>query len=122
MFTPKAEFPFAILYFTGSKVFNTLMRKRALDLGYTMNEHGLYHMKNKKKDKRVDVEFTDEQSIFTFLGIQYRHPTERSDGNNFQLMDVEHDENQVVEEGETKQRTRRSKRTKKTAPKKRTKL
>ena len=122
MFTPKAEFPFAILYFTGSKVFNTLMRKRALDLGYTMNEHGLYHMKNKKKDKRVDVEFTDEQSIFTFLGIQYRHPTERSDGNNFQLIDVEHDENQVVEEGETKQRTRRSKRTKKTAPKKKNQI
>ena len=48
-------------------------------------------MKNKKKDKRVDVEFTDE-CLYLHFSIQYRHPTERSDGNNFQLMDVEHNE------------------------------
>ena len=44
MFTPRKELAFALLYFTGSKTFNTVMRKRALDLGYSMNEHGLYKM------------------------------------------------------------------------------
>jgi DNA polymerase/3'-5' exonuclease PolX len=44
MFTPRKELSFALLYFTGNKTFNTLMRKRALDLGYSMNEHGLYKM------------------------------------------------------------------------------
>ena len=41
MFSTKEEYPFAVLYFTGSKIFNTLMRARALKMGYTMNEHGL---------------------------------------------------------------------------------
>ena len=44
MFTPKDQFAFAILYFTGSKEFNTVMRQRALDLGYSMNEHGFTKM------------------------------------------------------------------------------
>ena len=39
MFTKHNELAFALLYFTGSKSFNTVMRKRALDMGYSMNEH-----------------------------------------------------------------------------------
>ena len=35
-----------VLYFTGSKAFNTVMRQRALDMGYTLNEHGLSEMKS----------------------------------------------------------------------------
>ena len=86
MFTPKSEFAFAILYFTGSKIFNTLMRARAVELEYTMNEHGIYHFKNKKKGNRVDKEFLTEESIFEFLGIEWREPTERIDGNSFKLI------------------------------------
>ena len=48
MFTPKKEHAFAILYFTGSKAFNTGMRAKALKLGYSMNEHGMYKMVNGK--------------------------------------------------------------------------
>ena len=47
-YTPE-EFPFAILYFTGSKTFNTIMRARALELGYSMNEHGFTIMKKTRK-------------------------------------------------------------------------
>ncbi len=86
MFTPKSEFAFAILYFTGSKIFNTLMRARAVELEYTMNEHGIYHFKNKKKGNRVDKEFITEESIFEFLGIEWREPNERIDGNSFKLV------------------------------------
>ena len=32
LFTSKEEYPFALLYFTGSKLFNTTMRQRALDM------------------------------------------------------------------------------------------
>ena len=42
MFTKHNELAFALLYFTGSKEFNTVMRKRALDMGYSMNEHVVY--------------------------------------------------------------------------------
>lgn len=86
MFTPKSEFAFAILYFTGSKIFNTLMRARAVELEYTMNEHGIYHFKNKKKGNRLDKEFLTEESIFEFLGIEWRDPNERIDGNSFKLV------------------------------------
>ena len=87
MFTPKTEFAFAILYFTGSKIFNTLMRSRAVEMGYTMNEHGIYHFENKKKGKRINKEFLTEKSIFEFLGIEWREPTKRIDGNSFKLVE-----------------------------------
>jgi DNA polymerase IV (family X) len=37
LYTSPEEYPFAVLYFTGSKGFNTAMRQRALDLGYSLN-------------------------------------------------------------------------------------
>lgn len=74
------EYPFAILYFTGSKGFNTVMRGHALKQGYTLNEHGF--SATKEKDKRIDFEFTDEKSIFDFLHLQYKTPAERIDGRS----------------------------------------
>jgi len=80
LFAPPNEFAFAILYFTGSKIFNTVMRQRALKQGYTFNEHGIYHLENKKKGKKVDKEFKTEKDIFDFLGLQFKEPIERRDG------------------------------------------
>jgi NAD-dependent DNA ligase len=80
MYTPPIEYAFAILYFTGSKAFNTMQRQRALDLGYTLNEHGMHAMKNGNKGAKVEGDFPDEQSIFKFLGMKYREPNERRDG------------------------------------------
>ena len=74
------EFPFAILYFTGSKIFNTVMRHIALEKGYTMNEHGINKMEGKKKGDKVSHRFTSEKDIFDFLGLEYKAPTERIDG------------------------------------------
>ena len=86
MFTPKNQFAFAILYFTGSKEFNTVMRQRALDMGYSMNEHGFTKMKDKKKTTALNKYFPDEQSIFKFLKMKYNEPTERLDGNAVEIM------------------------------------
>ena len=86
MFTPKKELAFALLYFTGSKAFNTVMRQRALDLGYSMNEHGFHKMVNGKKTTKLDRYFPTEKSIFDFLGMVYKKPTERIDGNAVQLV------------------------------------
>lgn len=74
------EYPFSMLYFTGSKGFNTVMRGHALKQGYTLNEHGF--SATKEKDKRIDFEFTDEKSIFDFLHLQYKTPMERIDGRS----------------------------------------
>jgi len=80
LYTNPEEFPFAILYFTGSKIFNTVMRHVALEKGYTMNEHGLYKMEAKKKGDKVAHRFKNEEDIFDFLGLEYKAPTERTDG------------------------------------------
>jgi len=80
LYTNPEEFPFAILYFTGSKIFNTVMRHIALEKGYTMNEHGINKMEEKKKGEKVSHTFKDEKDIFDFLGLEYKAPNERTDG------------------------------------------
>jgi len=79
LYSPINEFPFAILYFTGSKVFNTIMRQTALDQGYTFNEHGIYHLtSDKKKGEQVAELFSNEKAIFDFLKLPYKTPLERT--------------------------------------------
>lgn len=80
LYAPPDEFAFAILYFTGSKIFNTVMRQYGLDKGYTFNEHGIYKLENKKKGAKVGSEFKTEKDIFDFLGLQFKTPIERRDG------------------------------------------
>lgn len=79
--TPE-EYPFAILYFTGSATFNTVMRQRALNLGYSMNEHGMYKMVGKTKGNLISQTFETERDIFDFLGLQYKKPEDRIDGTS----------------------------------------
>ena len=76
------EYPFSILYFTGSKIFNTIQRQRALKLGYTLNEHGLYHIENGKKTTKVEKVFETEKDIFKFLGMEYIEPQNRIDSRS----------------------------------------
>ena len=87
LYSNPQEFPFAILYFTGSKTFNTVMRQRALDMGYTLNEHGLYEMVNGKKGEKVDHDFKTEKDIFDFLQMKYIEPSERKDGRSVILVE-----------------------------------
>jgi NAD-dependent DNA ligase len=81
LYTTPEEYPFSVLYFTGSKEFNTVMREHALSMKYTLNEHGLSVMENRKKGDRVEHVFVDEQAIFDFLNLEYKKPTERVDGS-----------------------------------------
>jgi len=91
LYTPPEEFPFAILYFTGSKIFNTVMRHRALEMGLTMNEHGLYKLEKDSKQKmvkggKVENVFVTEKDIFTYLNLEYKTPEERKDGRAVKLL------------------------------------
>lgn len=85
MYSPPEEYSFSILYFTGSKIFNTIQRQRALDMKYTLNEHGIYHMVDGKKGNKVEGEFPTEKSIFDLLGMIYKEPQERKDGRAVQF-------------------------------------
>ena len=74
MYTRPEEYPFAILYFTGSGDFNQRMRADALKMGYTMNE---YSIKNTDTKKKVDQIFMNEKDIFKFLNYDYLKPEDR---------------------------------------------
>lgn len=71
MFTSRAEYPFAILYFTGSASFNTKMRRHALDRGWSMNEHGLTKVGTGEK---CSHKFRTERDIFDFLEYPFVTP------------------------------------------------
>lgn len=100
LYSPPEEYPFAILYFTGSKTFNTVMRQRAVDMGYTLNEHGISVMKDKIKGDLVDKTFTKEKDIFDFLKMEYKRPNERIDGRsvcNIKLSNVStNNDNEII--------------------------
>lgn len=85
LFTTKEEYPFSKLYFTGSALFNTIMRKHAVDNGYTMNEHGIYKLVSGVKKDKISNIFKNEEDIFDFLGLKYVEPTERKNGKNIVL-------------------------------------
>ena len=74
MYTRPEEYPFAILYFTGSSEFNQGMRAEALSQGLTMNEYSLKYTDTKKK---VDHVFTTEKDIFDYLKYEYIAPEKR---------------------------------------------
>jgi len=71
MVTTEKEYPFAILYFTGSADFNPKMRQKALDMGYSLNEYSLTDIKTKLD---MDKEFLEEKDIFDFLKMDYVEP------------------------------------------------
>ena len=74
MYTKPEEYPFAILYFTGSGEFNQMMRKMVNDKGYTMNE---YSIKHSDTGQKVDHTFKEEKDIFDFLEMGYVEPWQR---------------------------------------------
>ena len=68
------------------------MRQRALDMGYTLNEHGLSVMKSGKKGEKVDIDFPTEKSIFEFLGMKYKEPKQREGYKSVELLDKKKEE------------------------------
>lgn len=71
-FIPYNSFGSAILYFTGSKTFNTIMRTFAISKGYKLNEYGLV--------RNNDGEFIpcpEEIDPFNILGYPYKKPEDR---------------------------------------------
>lgn len=104
-FIPRESFGAALMYFTGSKAFNTLVRAEALRQGYTLEEYGLYPLteevvedektlepanKKQKEKKKVAhshqhlkgerVACPTEETIFDILGIdkKYLEPANRN--------------------------------------------
>jgi len=74
LLTPPEEFPYALLYFTGSDKFNIRVRRKATEKGYSLNEHGL---KIIKKNMEKPPIMTTEKDILDFLDVPYLDPKNR---------------------------------------------
>lgn len=78
---PNEEFPYALLTYTGSAIFNRSMRAKAKALGYSLSHHGLQRVNRNALGKtRVEpsVVVQHERDIFRLLDIPYVPPCERS--------------------------------------------
>lgn len=74
-----AEFPFALMYFTGSKEHNIVMRQRAIERGLRLNEYGLFRSKIETRDPQLLVPCQTEHDIFEKVGLHFIPPEMRED-------------------------------------------
>ena len=80
-----AEFPFALMYFTGSKEHNIVMRQRAIERGLRLNEYGLFRSKTETRDPKLLLVCKTEEEVFEKLGLHSVPPEMREDMGEFEL-------------------------------------
>ena len=75
------EYPFALNYFTGSKEHNVIMRGRALDRGWTLNEYRLGPVEARATGRNVGADgaenipkIYEESDLYRALGLDYVEP------------------------------------------------
>jgi DNA polymerase beta len=83
---PVEQFPYALLYFTGSQEFNVGFRKHALKKGYTLNEHEMKLTGKVNGAKAVPLLKTEED-VFAFLGIEYKEPKKRVSSADVKILE-----------------------------------
>ena len=78
-----AEWPFALMYFTGSKDHNVELRSRALKRDLTLNEYHLAPIEGSGRENPTP-NITEESEIYAELGLQYIEPPLRENRGEFQ--------------------------------------
>ncbi|MFN3323186.1 MAG: DNA polymerase/3'-5' exonuclease PolX [Bryobacteraceae bacterium] len=76
---PAESYGAAMQYFTGSKEHNVALRSRALKLGYTLNEYGLFRLDNEER-----VAGTTEEEIYEALGLDWIPPELRENSGEIE--------------------------------------
>lgn len=74
----QSQYPFMVLYFTGSDQFNVKMRTHCLNKGYSMNEYGLTAITEDAKHRLKSATFHTEKDIFDFVEYVFVPPDKRS--------------------------------------------
>lgn len=76
------EWACALMYFTGSKEHNVVIRGRANDQGYTLNEYRLAPREG--SDAKPPPTFAEEKDLYAFLGLDYIAPELRENSGEIQ--------------------------------------
>jgi DNA polymerase (family 10) len=72
------QFPFAVVYFTGSKEHNIRLRQRAIDRGLSLNEYAL-------AGEKKNVKCADEAAVYQALDLEWLPPEMREDTGEIEL-------------------------------------
>jgi ATP-dependent DNA helicase RecG len=79
----EAAFGAALMYFTGSKQHNVVLRERAIRQGKRLNEYGLFEDDGEKESPQsrgvAPIAAATEQDIYDALDLPWIHPTRRED-------------------------------------------
>ncbi len=78
-----AEYPFALMYFTGNKEHNIILRQRAIQRGLRLNEYGLFKSKEETRDPKLLVKCDTEADIYAKLDLAEIPPELREDHGEF---------------------------------------
>jgi len=80
------EYPAALMYFTGSKEHNIVMRQRARERGMSLNEYGLFKLSDEKEtDFDQPVKTGSESDIYKKLDLNFVPPEHREDRGEFEF-------------------------------------
>lgn len=79
MVQPAKNFSSLIQHFTGSRQHNILLRKHALNLGYSVSEYGIKNLKTGKINT-----FETEEQLYNFLHLCYIEPNLRIGENEIE--------------------------------------
>ncbi|MDX1617643.1 MAG: DNA polymerase/3'-5' exonuclease PolX [Balneolaceae bacterium] len=95
-----SEFPAALMYFTGSKEHNIVMRQRARDRGMSLNEYGLFELNDEgEADFDRPVDYGSEADIYDHLDLHFIPPELREDRGEFDYFD-DHETMELVEDSD----------------------
>ncbi|MAO66685.1 MAG: DNA polymerase/3'-5' exonuclease PolX [Balneola sp.] len=93
------EFSAALMYFTGSKEHNVVLRQRARDRGMSLNEYGLFKLTDDgDTDFDAPVEFSSENDIYQKLDLHFVPPELREDRGEFEIYEEQEDFELVTDE------------------------
>ncbi|MEX2478952.1 MAG: DNA polymerase/3'-5' exonuclease PolX [Gracilimonas sp.] len=93
------EFPAALMYFTGSKEHNIVLRQRARDRGMSLNEYGLFKLNNEgDTDFDQPIEFSNESDIYKKLNLHFVPPELREDRGEFEIYEEQNEFDLVTNE------------------------
>jgi len=96
------EYPAALMYFTGSKEHNIVMRQKARERGMALNEYGLFKLNaDKETDFDQPVPTSSETDIYQKLDLHFVPPAHREDRGEF-LFYTENESMELVSEDDIK--------------------
>lgn len=89
---PASSWGSALLYFTGSKEHNIRLRERAIKMGFTLNDWGLFPIDEEKEAPHLrgvrPVAGTTEEEVYAKLGLPYLPPEVREDRGELALKET----------------------------------